>query len=123
MPAPLWTNGDSSHYGLNDRVRDEAAAKLNGSLMLIAPEELTVKVATQGAEFGAPRRRVRADFRHVGSRYNLVVTDPSAEWALLAAPDAEYNMKGTYLCVSLGEAYKDGWCYKLVAAVIRKQPL
>jgi hypothetical protein len=28
----------------------------------------------------------------------------------------------TYLCVSLGEAHTDGYCYKLVAALISQQP-
>jgi hypothetical protein len=62
-PAPLWTSNDSTYYGLNDRVKVDLAAKLANSLMLIAPEDLTIKVVTEGGEFGNPRRRVRADFR------------------------------------------------------------
>ena len=122
-PVPLWTNNDSTYYGHNDRVKVDIASKLKNSLMLIEPEGLTIKVATEGAEFGNSRRRVRADFKHVGTHYNLLVTDPVAERALLAKPNAEYKMKDTYLCISLGEAHTDGWCYKLVATVISKQPL
>jgi hypothetical protein len=122
-PAPLWTSNDSTYYGLNDRVKVDIAAKLSNSLMLIEPEELTIKVVTEGAEFGNPRRRVRADFRHVGTNYSLIVTDPAAERELLAKANAEYEPRGTYLCISLGEAHTDGSCYKLVATVIGKQPL
>jgi hypothetical protein len=84
---------------------------------------LTVKVVTEGAEFGNARRRVRADFKDIGTYYSLIVTDPVAEKALLARENAEYKPRDTYLCISLGEAYTDGWCYKLVAAVINKQPI
>lgn len=51
------------------------------------------------------------------------MTDPVAEGALLAKSNAEYKMKNTYLCISLGEAHTDGCCYKLVATVIAKQAL
>ncbi len=121
-PEPLWTNGDSSYYGLNDRVKVDTASKLRTSLMLIEPEDLTITVATEGTEFGNPRRRVRADFGHVGKTYRLIVTDPVAERALFAKPNAEYRPRNTYLCISLGEPH-EGSCYKLVAAVISKQPL
>ena len=86
-------------------------------------EDLTIRVVTEGGEFGNPRRRVRANFRHVGAYYSLIVTDPVAEGALLARPNADYQMKDTYLCISLSEPHTDGWCYKLVATVISKQPL
>jgi hypothetical protein len=122
-PVPIWTNNDSTYYGVNDRVKVDLAAKLNNSLMLIDPEDLTIKVVTEGAEFGNARRRVRADFKHVGTYYSLIVTDPVAEKALLAKENAEYKPKDTYLCISLGEAHTDGSCYKLVATVISKQPL
>lgn len=123
QPKPLWINNDSTYYGLNDRVKVELAAKLKNSLMLIEPEDLTIKVLTEGKEFGNPRRRVRAEFTHVGTKYSLIVTDPVAEKALLAKPNADYKMKNTYLCISLGEAHNDGSCYKLVATVLSKNKL
>jgi len=71
-----------------------------------------------------PRPRVvGADFKHVGTSYSLIVTDPFAEKALLARPNAEYKPKDTSLCISLGEAHTNGSCYKLVATVISKKPL
>ncbi len=122
-PASLWSNGDSTYYGLNDRVKVEQAATMTQSLMLIEPEDPIISVQTDGAEFGNPRRRVRANFAHQGVKYILIVTDPVAERAFLAKPDGRYPMTDTYLCVSLGEAHTDGYCYKLVAALISKQPL
>jgi hypothetical protein len=80
-------------------------------------------VVTEGGEFGNPRRRVRADFKHLGTSYSLIVTDLVAEKALLARPNAAYKPKDTYLCISLGEAHTDGSCYKLVATVISEKPL
>jgi hypothetical protein len=122
-PVRVWPNGDSTYSGLNDRVKLELASELVSSLMLIAPETLTVHVRIEGAEFGNPRRRVRAYFKQQGTKYILVVTDPAAERAFLAKPDGDYPLKDVYLCVSLGEAHTDGCCYKLVAAIISEQPL
>jgi putative nucleic acid modification protein with dual OB domain len=122
-PNTLWSNGDSTYNGLNDRVRVESASKLSISLVLIQPEALTIGVKTEGQEFGNPRRRVRAHFAHRGVRYILVVTDPVAERAFLAKPNGDYPLRGAYLCLSLGEPHTDGCCYKLVAAVITSQPL
>lgn len=123
QPVPLWASGDSTYYGSNDRVNVAIAAKLDNSLLLIEPEDLTIKVVTEGAAFGNPKRRVRADFRHLGTYYSLIVTDPVAEKTLLAKANAEYTPKDTYLCISLGEVHSDGWCYKLVASVMNGQPL
>jgi hypothetical protein len=120
-PASLWSNGDSTYYGLNDRVKVELASKMTNSLVLIEPENLIVQVQTEGAEFGNPRRRVRAHFTYQGFNYILVVTDPIAERMFLAKPDGRYPLIDTYLCISLGEPHTDGCCYKLVAAVISKQ--
>jgi len=100
-PALLWSNGDSTYYGLNDRVMLELASKMTNSLMLIEPENLTVNVQTEGAEFGNPRRRVRASFTHQGLHYILVVTDPVAERTFLAKPDGRHPLIDTYLCISL----------------------
>lgn len=122
-PAPLWANDDSTYNGHNDRVKVDIAAKLNHSLVLIAPEDLTLKVLTEGATIGNPRRRLRADFMCLGRYYCLIVTDPVAERALLAKSNQDYEMPNTYLCVSLSEPYTDLWCYKLVPTVIGPAPL
>jgi hypothetical protein len=122
-PGKLWPNSDSTYHGLNDRVKIEVAAKLKGSLLLIKPEDLNVRVQTEGAEFGNPRRRVRADFKYRGTKYILAVTDPVAERFFLAKGTGDYAVAETFLCVSLAGAHTDGYCYKLVASIISKEPL
>jgi len=122
-PTSLWTNGDSTYHGRNDRMTLEVAAKHDYSLVLIRPDTLTVHVATEGAAFSHPRRRVRAEFRHQGVYYRLIVTDPAAERDFLAKNDGTYPLTNAYLCISLGEAHTDGSCYKLVATIIGKDPL
>jgi hypothetical protein len=112
-PATLWTNGNSSYHGLNDRVKAEEAALMNWSLALIEPEALAMRVRSEG---GKPR--VRAWLRYGDASYVFSVTDPFAEWAWLAKPDGEYAVRDALVCVSLGEPHTDGYCYKLVATVL-----
>ena len=122
-PPLLWSNTSSSYNGLNDRVKVELAAMLPNSLTLIVPKELTIKVHVEGADFGNPRRRVRAHFIYNNVYYTIAVTDPVAERVFLAKSDGIYPLAETYLCISLGEAHTDGYCYKLVAALISKSNL
>jgi len=122
-PTSVWTSGESSYYGLNDRVRLQDASELCNSLMLIKPDALSIEVVTEGAEFHNPRRKVRASFTYHDTHYLLNVTDPAAEKSLLAMPNAVHPMRNTYLCISLGEVFTDGYCYKLVAAVINEEGL
>ena len=123
-PESLWSNGNSTNLGLNDQVTKEVAAGLQGSLFLIKPETLTVSVQLERKGFPDARRRVRAEFRYKGTKHILVVTDPVAEKAFFAKDDGHYRIANTYLCVSLaGVNPNDGFCYKLVAAIISKQML
>ena len=55
--------------------------------------------------------------------YGLIVTDPAAECDFFAKNDGTYPLTDAYLCISLGEAYTDGSCYKLVATIIGKDPV
>lgn len=122
LPAPLWVNGDSSYNGVNDRVAMQVASQLDHSLVFIEPQELTIHVQLEGADFGNPKRKVRADFIHNGEHYRLAVTDPLAERAFFARDNGVYPLQDAYLCISLGEEYQ-GSCYKLVATILSKQPL
>jgi hypothetical protein len=122
-PEILWSNGDSTYYGRNDRIKLDVAGKMINSLVLIRPQDLSIVVREEGAPFGNPRRRVRADFKYRGVNYLMVVTDPVAERAFLAETNGQYRMDEAYLSVSLGEPHTDNCCYKLVAAVIAEQLL
>lgn len=122
-PATLWTNGNSTFHGHNDRVGATAAAQVTSSLMLIRPDGLRIRVGAESQFAGPARRRVRALFHYNGDYYSLVITDPIVEQTLLARPDSEYRVPDAYLAVSLSEPYSDGDCFKLVAALIAMRPL
>jgi hypothetical protein len=116
-PAVLWLNVSSTRAGLYDRVSESEANRLDGSLYLLHLDELKLTVFAPGAAFDNPKRRVQADFRHHGVRYQLWVTDPIVERKYLAKNDGEYKSGECFVTVSLGEPHT-GDCYKLVAAVI-----
>lgn len=123
-PPSLWSNGDSTYNGLNDRVDQNVAVTLPNSLFLVEPHHLRIQVQMEGGVFAPSKRRVRAEFRYNGDNYNFIVTDPVAEQAFLAHGDGVYAQEHAYLCVSLTEPYDgDGRCHKLVAAVITENPL
>ncbi len=113
----LWTNGTSSSVGTNDRIETKAAAGLTTSLSLIEVDRATLRVFAPGAPYGNAKRRVQISFVHRGEPYALWVTDPIVEAEYLKRQDGSYRIGGRYLTVSLGEP-KDGFAYKLVAAVI-----
>jgi putative nucleic acid modification protein with dual OB domain len=116
-PHGLWPNGYSTSAGLNDRVPEAIARALTSSLLLIQPEILAIWVGAPGADYGNPKRKVRAQFAYGGNRYNVTVTDPVIEREYFLRPNGEYPVPQAYLCLSLGELH-EGFAYKLVAAVI-----
>lgn len=118
-PDALWVNGHRTFHGLNDRVPVDQAKELRDSIRLIRVNELQLHVFRPGLDFGDNRRRVQARFRYAGFDYALRATDPIIEGHYLAQPNGDYGLDESYLTVSLGEPYQ-GYCYKLVAAVIQK---
>jgi hypothetical protein len=120
VDGPLWLNGNSSYNGVNDRVTEQAAEGLPNSLLLIRPRDLKVVVVTEGAAFGNPRRRLRAQFRFNDDSYLLSVTDPHVEREYLKRENGTYALGEAILCVSLGEPY-EGHAYKLVAGLITSE--
>jgi hypothetical protein len=82
-------------------------------------------VFAPGADFGNPKRRVLAGFRHHGIRYAFWTTDPLIERDYKARTDGPYTLEECCLCVSLGEPMQKqngASCrYKLVAAVIQRE--
>ena len=115
--GPLWLNSYSSSNGQNDRIPENELSRITGSLYLIHPSNLRLRVASEGGDFGPSRRRVRAIFELCAQQYCLIVTDPWTEKELLAKADGETPLPNALLCVSLGEIFH-GYAYKLAAAVI-----
>lgn len=122
-PGPLWpSNAPSTYHGRNDRVPTEGADGFDYSLRLIGVEDLVLRVFAPGAAFGNAKRRVQGGFTYVDIEYRVWITDPVIERDYLAQADGEYPIGECYVSMSLGERSDDGYCYKLVAAVIRPAP-
>ncbi len=115
---PLWINGYCTARGLNDRVPHSVAETLQDSLRLIRVNSLTIRVSTEEVR-GRLKQKVRGRFRHNGTDYGLVITDPhyEGEGDLV---EGDSQLGECFLTVSLGEPYK-GHCYKLIAAVIERE--
>ena len=118
-PAALWpSDAPPTRYGRSDRVHAATADAFGYSLRLVRASDLSFQVLAPSADFGDPKRQVRANFSYLGEAYGLAVTDPVVERAFLARDNGTYDIGDAYLTVSLGERHTDGYCYKLVAAVI-----
>ncbi|QXH95915.1 hypothetical protein HU749_005900 [Pseudomonas ogarae] len=115
-PATLWENGNHSFSGTNDRVSVEYLTEPRQSLYLIQPQNVSFQVSAEGAQFGNPKRVVRAKFTYNRTQYALTVTDPETEQHYKAQQNGEYPANVSYFTISLGEPY-NGDAYKLVAAV------
>lgn len=115
--AELWLNGMSTYHGQNDRVDLETANQLDHSLRFLKLPELRLSVFAPGAQFDNPKRRVQARFTHNNEEYRLWVTDPRYEREYLARDNGHYDIGECFATISIGEP-KDGYCYKLVAAII-----
>jgi len=116
--GPLWINGHSTYGGNHDRVPLETAQGLRTSLRFIRAVSVTLLVFLSA--FGE-KRRVQARFHHNDTSYTLWVTDPRVERAYLARDDGTYQLGPCFLTISLGEPFQ-GYCYKLVAAIIPYRP-
>lgn len=97
-----------------------AQAPAPESLNLVRPRQVVFLHEILGS-----KRRVRAVFAFGKIRYNLPVTEPSFEERVKCLPAGRHGAEGLGLrdgrylfALSLGEAFSDGQCYKLVAGVV-----
>lgn len=118
----LWVNGFSTYHGLNDRIPLTTAASISTSLKLIHVPTVTLQVFSPGSDFGNSKRRVQGQFDYYGSHYRMWVTDPVITRRYLELSDGTYSLGESYITVSLGEPNNDGYCYKLIAAIINPVP-
>ena len=88
------------------------------SLALVHPEGLQWQIRESPS---SGKRQTRAAFSLAGVHYSLPLTDPARLKALASCPLGSYPDENaeTLLTISLSEPFdRDGFCYKLVAAVI-----
>lgn len=122
VEGPLWpSDAPSTFHGVNDRVRASEADRFDHSLRLIRVADLTIRVFAPSAAFNNPKRRVQGRFTYLGLSYGVWVTDPVAERLYLGQPDGAYEIGDCYVTMSLGERSDDGYCYKLIAALITEK--
>lgn len=116
----LWYDGESTTYGLNDKIPVEIAEALPNSLKLIQPKSMRLTLQIEGAGFGNPRRKVRGQFTFGGTPYVLAVTDSAIEREFKkAAEGTERIVEDPILCISVSEEFeKQRACYKLIAGVL-----
>lgn len=116
----LWSNGESTSGGLNDRVHAAIAERQPNSLVLVQPDQLVIQVNTESANTDHARRRVRGRFSLAGHDYILSITDPVLEEPILRHPDGfSAELQRPILCISLSERFiSQNACYKLIAGVI-----
>jgi hypothetical protein len=121
-PEYLWNPDNSSGSGIRDRIKESDMEKINNSLYLISPTNLTIYVKTEGEYFGNPRRRVRALFTYNGTQYKFSVTDLVQRNTYLEKDDGKYIINtpenNIFMCISLGLLHTDKYCYKLVSSII-----
>jgi len=115
VSSGLWVDGYSSSCGLNDRVPDFWLPHMSGSLRLIAVPRLAL-CRTLGYEGHV---KYRAEFRIGGRCYNLALTDTVATFWLMNVE--RLTLADAYVCVSLAVPFRDGFAYKLAAAVITRE--
>ncbi|MCR4317747.1 MAG: hypothetical protein NUW37_15505 [Planctomycetes bacterium] len=114
-PNSLWSTGESSYSGLNNRVK--VGSECGISLYLVFVKQLSLIVGQKAPKYPDSKRAVRGEFLYRKVKYGLDVTDPIIERRFLSQADGRYDIVNAALCVSLGDPY-DGYYYKLIAAVI-----
>ncbi|WP_395145845.1 dual OB domain-containing protein [Armatimonas sp.] len=121
-PSYLWfNNNDHSSNGIHDRIILSHAQTLDTSLKLIYIDGIKLRVCDPGAEYGNSKRRVKGRFKYNSVYYSFWVTDPICTRKYLKEPNGDYLLGESFLTVSLGEPHTDGYCYKLIAAVISRE--
>ena len=115
----LWVNGHSSDGGENDRVPGSETDSLESSLSLIRVDALRVTVSDNE---GKPTPALRGSFHYNGGDYSLRITDAAAECRSVGVSAGDYEVGERFLTISLAAEPFEGYCYKLIAAIIKPRP-
>lgn len=103
---------------MNNRVAEGQAD--GSSLFLVQVQAVRLRVGRKASEYPDSKRAVRAAFRYRRVDYLMDVTDPGIEREFLSQPDGDYEIRNSYLYISLGDPYQ-GYFYKLVAAILYQE--
>ena len=122
-PPTLWSTGQESYAGINNRL---AIGQENGiSLYLVAIEQMQLIVGQKAPQY-SPKRSVRGKFMYNEIIYCMDVTDPVIEQSYLAQTDGHYEIIQPIVCVSLSDPHQasgatQSYFYKLIATVLFKE--
>jgi len=116
----LWVNGYKTAKGINDQVPVEHMLGIGNSLTLIYVEGLSIRILTEGADYGEPRQRVQGAFRFSNAQYRIKITDHSIEDRYSGQTDGVFRVGECLLTVSLAADPFFGNHYKLIAGVMEK---
>ena len=86
--------------------------------MFFIQTQCKILVRIEGKEFNNPRIKIRCSFKYKDNDYILPVTGIVVEQEYKNKPEGEYDIRGKYLCVSLGLEYDDGYLYLFVATIL-----
>ncbi|MCX7630432.1 MAG: hypothetical protein N2038_09295 [Geminicoccaceae bacterium] len=114
-PEKLRVNGYSSTFGQNNRVPADQARTLQSSLFFLRVHKLTL-VVDERLDSWSARYMIDGIFVYGRDVYRLRVTDPVYEY--IASPGEYYEIGPCCLTVSLAKSFSDGYCYKLIAAIV-----
>lgn len=110
----LWTNGQQSQIGLNNRVRYVEATGMSDSLRLIHVDRLRLTVID---DEDRERNRLTGTFDYMGATYTLQVKDVEFEDQSLERKPGNYFVNNRYITISLAGEF-ERYCYKLIAGII-----
>jgi len=119
-PDPLWISGFSTRQGQNNRIPENLLNPQQGSLRLIALDQILLHAGPKAPRFGDMKQVVRASFNYLGEPYCLDVTDPVIESYFLKIGGGEHTLDVAVACISLTEPW-EGYVYKLVASIITRK--
>lgn len=111
QPEELWINGYSSWGRLNNKIPASRQGEIASSLALIRVESVII-----GAD-GFAR------FEHMGHDYIINLTDPVYEEMFKTKGVLRKKLGESFITVSLGKEWDDGYLYKFVAAIIERSEI
>ncbi len=118
----IWTVGDSSALGINDKISTKDRRAIKSSLMLVHPEKFVLHVANERNPYtGNTKWTNRAEFDFNGKTYRFIATDP-VMWSKYVEKwqEADYELRDVILCISMMGTNMDEGTTKLVAAVLER---